>query len=64
VAALERGEPTFEFFDTLESGHDDGLVQRRGKAHERRPSFREVEARGEKSSEGRKAERGSTVGVG
>jgi len=50
---------TFEFFDTLESGHNDGLVQRCGKAHERRLLVREVETRGEKSSEGKKAVRGS-----
>jgi hypothetical protein len=49
---------TLEFFDTLESGHNDGLVQRYAKAHERRLLVREVETRGEKSSEGQKAERG------
>jgi hypothetical protein len=50
---------TFEFFDTLESGHNDELVQRCGKAHERRLLVREAETRGEKSSEGQKAVRGS-----
>jgi hypothetical protein len=52
VAVLERGKPTLEFFETLESGHNDELVQRCGKAHERRPSFGKAEARGEKSSKG------------
>jgi hypothetical protein len=33
---LERDFPSLEFFDTLKSGHNDGLVQRCGKAHERR----------------------------
>jgi hypothetical protein len=64
VALLEREVPTLEFFETLESDHNDGLVQRCGKAHERRPLVREVEARGENPSKGKKAERGSAGGVG
>jgi hypothetical protein len=64
VALLEREVPTLEFFETLESGHDVGLVQRRGKAHERRPFVRKAEARGEIPSEREKAERGSAGGVG
>jgi hypothetical protein len=55
---------TFELFETLESGCNDGLVQRYGKAHERRPFFGEAKTRGEKSSEGQKAERGSAGGTG
>jgi hypothetical protein len=64
VELLEREVPTLEFFETLESDHGDGLVQRRGKAHERRPFARKAEAQGEIPSEGKKAERGSAGGVG
>jgi hypothetical protein len=64
VALLEREVPTLEFFETLESDHDDGFVQRHGKAHERRPFEREAKARQEIPSEGMKAERGSAGGVG
>jgi hypothetical protein len=64
VALLEREVPTLEFFETLESDHDDGLVQRHGKAHERRPFVREAKARWKIPSEGKKAERGSAGGVG
>jgi uncharacterized heparinase superfamily protein len=52
VSSSRKRQATFEFFDTLESGHNDGLVQRYGKAHERRFFIRETETRGEKSSEG------------
>jgi hypothetical protein len=54
VVLLEREAPTLEFFETLESYHDDGLVQRCGKAHERRSPVRETEAQGEIPSEGKK----------
>jgi hypothetical protein len=64
VALLEREAPTLEFFETLESDHGDGFVQRHGKAHERRPFERRAEAQVEIPSEGTKAERGSAVGVG
>jgi len=64
VERLEREAPTLEFFETLESGHDDGFVQRRGKAHERRPFVRKAKAQGEIPSKGKKAERGSTDGNG
>jgi hypothetical protein len=64
VVLLERETPTLEFFETLESDHGDGLVQRHGKAHERRLLVREAEAQGEIPSEGKKAERGSAGGVG
>jgi hypothetical protein len=57
-SSSRKRQATFEFFETLESGHNDGLVQRYAKAHERRLLVREVETRGEKSSEGQKAERG------
>jgi hypothetical protein len=63
-AVLERDQLTLEFFDTLESSHFNGLVQWSGKAHERRPQIVGAEARGEKSSKGHKAERGSAGGVG
>jgi hypothetical protein len=33
---LERDIPTFGFFETLESHHNDGVIQRCGKAQERR----------------------------
>jgi hypothetical protein len=33
---LEREIPTFGFFETLESRHNDGAIQRCGKAQERR----------------------------
>jgi hypothetical protein len=46
-SGLERELPTLGFFETLESDHGDGFVQRRGKAHERRPFAREAKARGE-----------------
>lgn len=55
---LERDPPTLEFFETLESGRDDGSNRRRDEAHERRSSEREAEARGEIPREGT-AERGS-----
>jgi hypothetical protein len=64
VELLEREAPTLEFFETLESDHGDGFVQRRGKAHERRPFVRKAKARGENPSKGRKAERGSAGGNG
>jgi len=64
VELLEREVPTLEFFETLESDHDDGFVQRRGKAHERRPFVRKAKAQGEIPSKGRKAERGSAGGIG
>jgi hypothetical protein len=64
VAVLERGKPTLEFFDTLESSNNDGLVCRCCEAHERRLLAREAKARGEKSSKGKKAVRGSAGGVG
>jgi hypothetical protein len=54
VALLERKAPTLEFFETLESDHNDGLVQRCGKAHERRPLVREAKAQGEIPSKGKK----------
>jgi hypothetical protein len=54
AADLERDKPTLEFFDTLESGHNVGLVHRCGKAHERRPLIVEAKTRGEKSSKGHK----------
>jgi hypothetical protein len=54
VELLEREVPTLEFFETLESDHDDGLVQRRGKAHERRPFVRKAKARVEIPSEGKR----------
>jgi hypothetical protein len=53
-----KRQVTLEFFDTLESSHNNGLVQCYGEAHERRLLVREVETRGEKSSEGQKAVRG------
>jgi hypothetical protein len=36
MATLARGKPILGFFETLESLHNDGFVQRCGKAHERR----------------------------
>jgi hypothetical protein len=36
MAVLERDKPNLGFFDTLESKHNDGFVQRCVKAHERR----------------------------
>jgi hypothetical protein len=33
---LERDIPSFGFFETLESRHNDGAIQRCGKAQERR----------------------------
>jgi hypothetical protein len=63
VALLEREVPTLEFFETLESDHNDGLVQRCGEAHERRSLAREAEAQGEIPSKGKKAERGSAGGI-
>jgi len=64
VNLLEREVSTLEFFETLESDHDDGFVQRRGKAHERRSFVRKAKAQGEIPSKGRKAERGSADGNG
>jgi hypothetical protein len=60
VAVLERDKPILGLFETLESGRDDGIDRRREKAPERRSAEREAEARGEKSSKGRRAERGTT----
>jgi hypothetical protein len=54
VVLLEREESTLEFFETLESYHNDGLVQRCEKAHERRPPVRETKTQGEIPSEGKK----------
>jgi hypothetical protein len=54
VALLEREAPTLELFETLESDHNDGLVQRCGEAHERRSPVRETETQGEIPSEGKK----------
>jgi hypothetical protein len=50
---LERGQPTFEFFETLESDSGYELVQIREKAHKRR-SHRDVGLR----LEGRNPRRG------
>jgi hypothetical protein len=51
-SSSRKRQATLVLFETLESGHSDGLVQRYGKAHERRPFFGEAKTRGEKSSEG------------
>jgi hypothetical protein len=53
VVLLEREVPTLEFFETLESDHNNELVQRCGKAHERRSFVREAKAQGEIPSEGK-----------
>jgi hypothetical protein len=60
VVLLEREVSTLEFFETLESDRDEGFVQRRGKAHERRSLERETEARGRFPRRESKAARGST----
>jgi hypothetical protein len=38
-SSSRKRQATLEFFETLESGHNDGFVQRYRKAHERRPFF-------------------------
>jgi hypothetical protein len=64
VAVLERDKPTFELFETLESGHNDEFVQRCGKAHERR-SRGDMRPRleGRNPRRGKKAARGSAGGI-
>jgi hypothetical protein len=44
TAALERGKPILEFFDTLKSDFGYGLVQIQSKAHKRK-SHRDVRPR-------------------
>jgi hypothetical protein len=63
VVLLEREAPAPELFETLESEHNDGLVQRCGKAQERRSLVRETKAQGEIPRRGEKAERGSADGA-
>jgi hypothetical protein len=65
VVDLERDQPTLGFFETLESGHNVGLVQRCEKAQERR-LYSDVKPRleGRYPWRGSKAERGSAGGFG
>jgi hypothetical protein len=59
---LERDILTFGFFETLESRHNDGAIQRCGKSPGKEALLEcKAETRGENSSKGQKAKRGSTT---